>query len=122
MAREGGRRPERKGAAALCGESELQSPGGGVQSLASAAHRPAGQRRAGLRGIGEALSPWSISHTISPRLEVELGPGLPPVENRKVGIQSYPVLETRVRSRLLEGVWALVLETTELSFTLGFAA
>lgn len=48
---------ERKGVAA-----PLPSPGGGALSLATANLRPAGQRRAGLRRIREALSPQGISH------------------------------------------------------------
>lgn len=89
---------------------------------ATAAHCPASQGRAGLRGIGKALSPRGISHTTRSRLETELGLRLAPTGNEKVGIQSYPVPETHVRSRLLEGVWALALETTELSSTPDFAA
>lgn len=88
----------------------------------TAAHRPAGQRRAGLREIGEALSPRGISHTIRSRLETELGPGLPPLKMKKLVFKVIQFRKPNVRSKLLEGVWTLALETTELSSTPDFAA
>lgn len=41
---------------------------------------------------------------------IELGPWSGPAENGEVDTQSFPVLETRVRSRLCGGAYALALD------------